>query len=226
MNAQVGVSILEDKVEFVEKCLDYMGMESTPWRVDFLLTWMQGESTKALWNPFATTMNVPQEDRDNNYFFNHNGGNPVKNYANCDAGVRATVRTMQLSYYTNIIASLRQERIVNKQQVLKEFKTWSSTDHYHIANLIRQGWTPTGRGVVSTSTKKKLNKRDAKKNARDIAVQGIPLATFLTIALSLQPQIITYLGDNPALLGGAALPFATTIFRLIRSYLGKAPEND
>lgn len=99
-----------DREAFFTALIRGLGMEPTPWRLEFFRTWAKFENTGAGYNPLATTRTAPDVAVHSNW--NDNDGVPVKNYASFDDGVRATLQTLRLSYYTLVLESLRQQKIL------------------------------------------------------------------------------------------------------------------
>ena len=223
-NKSIGISTDEDKVIFIDALCEKLGYEPTPWRTEFFLEWMRGESTRAFYNPFATTWKVSAEDRGEPYAFNHNGGNPVKNYATLDAGVRATANTMNLNYYKAIMKCVRDQKVTNLPQVCKEFKTWSSVDHYLIANQLRAGWRPTGRNIPNPKAVAK--KSIATKSARDAGLlvggAGITAAVAAIAGADFDPIISAI--KQPESFSAILVLAMPLIYRVIRAYIGKGPD--
>ena len=94
--------------QFGQGVLRGMGVKPTPAKMRFLQAWAQAEGTKAQYNPFATTRKGYQGETN----FNSVG---VKNYANRQQGIKATVDTLSLDYYTNIVNLLRTNDVTAEQ---------------------------------------------------------------------------------------------------------------
>jgi len=77
-----------------------LGGKVTPEKLRFFSAWAQAEGTKAQYNPFATTRKGFQGETQ----FNSVG---VKNYPDLKTGIKATVDTLKLSYYTSIVDLIR-----------------------------------------------------------------------------------------------------------------------
>jgi len=77
-----------------------LGGQVTPEKLRFFNAWAQAEGTDARYNPFATTRKGFQGESN----FNSVG---VKNYPDARTGIKATIDTLNLSYYTNIVSLLR-----------------------------------------------------------------------------------------------------------------------
>jgi peptidoglycan DL-endopeptidase CwlO len=77
-----------------------LGGKVTPEKLKFFKAWAQAEGTQAAYNPFATTRKgYPGETS-----FNPVG---VKNYPDARTGIKATIDTLQLSYYTGLTNLIR-----------------------------------------------------------------------------------------------------------------------
>lgn len=101
--------IAYSKEAYIEAVLAALNLAATPNRINFLKAWAAKENTAAQFNPFATTWDKEPDRLDKylgGYFFNWNGGNPVKNYSTFARGVSAFVSTIKLSHYKNILAGL------------------------------------------------------------------------------------------------------------------------
>lgn len=83
--------------------LKELGAPVTPNNLRFLNAWQQAEGTRARHNPLATTHGYPGSGN-----FNSVG---VKNYPSYEAGVYATVRTLQNGRYEPIVDGLRDGRV-------------------------------------------------------------------------------------------------------------------
>jgi len=69
-------------------------------QLQFMKIWRQHEGGKAAWNPFNTTLNLP-DSTPYNYV-------PVRNYPNRNLGLQATIRTLRNGRYNNIINSIKE----------------------------------------------------------------------------------------------------------------------
>tara|TARA_R100001463_G_scaffold48448_8_gene97561 strand:- start:1442 stop:2761 length:1320 start_codon:yes stop_codon:yes gene_type:complete len=85
---------------FAEAVLRGIGAPVSPSNMSSMLAWMTGENTKAAFNPLATT----RKGFDGATDFNSAG---VKNFKDFEQGVQATVDTLNLSYYTDVVAALQ-----------------------------------------------------------------------------------------------------------------------
>lgn len=89
------------RASFATQVLAGIGAPASEGNLAALASWMNGESTAAVFNPFATTWGLNDDDADN---YNSVG---VQNYPDFATGVRATVSTLSLSFYDQITAALR-----------------------------------------------------------------------------------------------------------------------
>jgi hypothetical protein len=85
---------------FYDEVLRHLGVPITETNVKALIAWQAAEGGSARFNPFDTTEPYPGAT-------NYNGVG-VKNYPARDAGILATVKTLQLSAYAAIRAALEQ----------------------------------------------------------------------------------------------------------------------
>lgn len=89
------------------KVTQAFGGRWTPEKQRFFDAWARAEGTKAAYNPFATTRaGFPSTQ------FNSVG---VKNYRDLETGVAATIDTLSLDYYTQIVKLLRSDNVTAKQ---------------------------------------------------------------------------------------------------------------
>jgi murein DD-endopeptidase MepM/ murein hydrolase activator NlpD len=80
----------------------------TPEKMRFFNAWAQAEGTQAQYNPFATTRKGYQGET----AFNSVG---VKNYPDVRTGIKATIDTLSLGYYTHIVDLLRDPNATAEQ---------------------------------------------------------------------------------------------------------------
>lgn len=100
----VTLSSQEDEA-FYEAILSSLGAKSTPEKIKFLKAWRQAEGGKARNNPFNTTKKMPVDGITN---YNSVG---VKNYPDRQTGLDATVKTLNLPYYTELVLKLKTDSI-------------------------------------------------------------------------------------------------------------------
>lgn len=107
------------KAAFAAKVLAGLGAPASPGNIQFLLAWFAREGTRASYNPMATTLKYGSYGKDLNSV-------GVKNYNDEASGVGATVKTLQSSRYSGIVADLKAN---NPQGAASnhpaEFKAWS-----------------------------------------------------------------------------------------------------
>ena len=85
--------------DFYHKVLDGLGAPITKNNMLFFYAWRQSEGGRAAHNPFNTTMKA-----DGATTYNYAG---VKNYTSREQGISATIKTLKLGYYTEIVDCLR-----------------------------------------------------------------------------------------------------------------------
>ena len=108
---------------FYEAVLVSLGAKPTPEKIKFLKAWRQAEGGKATNNPFNTTKNLPG-DSDTNY--NSVG---VKNYPDKQAGLDATVATLKLDYYKDLVSKLMDDTVTAEEIAASpDLKTWGTGD--------------------------------------------------------------------------------------------------
>lgn len=106
--ATVKLVSAEDE-EFYKAILKSLGVNETPEKIKFLKAWRQGEGGKALNNPFNTTKDIPGE-ADTKY--NSVG---VRNYPDRQSGLDATIATLKLPYYKDLIELLKDDNVTADQ---------------------------------------------------------------------------------------------------------------
>jgi hypothetical protein len=118
--AAVTLSSTEDE-EFYIAVLKSLGTNPTPEKIKFLKAWRQAEGGRATNNPFNTTKNIPG-DADTNY--NSIG---VKNYPSRQAGLDATVATLKLKYYKDLLSRLMDDSSTAEEIAASpDLKTWGT----------------------------------------------------------------------------------------------------
>ena len=111
-----------DDVAFYKEILNGVNAPHTPENLKFLYAWRAAEGGKAAWNPFNTTKKAP-----NTTNYNNNAGYPVKNYPTRDVGLRATVDTLNSSYYKKIVDGLKNDIGADKLAgYVDELRTWGT----------------------------------------------------------------------------------------------------
>ena len=86
--------------QFAAPVVRGLGGKMTPEKLRFFEAWAQAEGTEARFNPFATTRRGYQGETS----FNSVG---VKNYVSPQQGIKATIDTLQLNYYTELTNLLK-----------------------------------------------------------------------------------------------------------------------
>lgn len=148
--ADVGSTAYEDRLRFAKEILANLDAPETAGNVHFLLAWMAKENVGANrpgwvggvsevgsgFNPFATTRNLDDEDEAGDRPIGgdatQNAGNPVMEYATWERGIRATLETLNLGYYVNLVAALREgtdlDKVLADPAILGDLHTWGSID--------------------------------------------------------------------------------------------------
>ena len=106
---------------FFDEIFDKLGVNRTEEKEKFFMAWRQAESGTAKFNPFNTTktMNV---DGVTNY--NSVG---VKNYPDMSTGIMATVKTMKLPYYKDLMSKLNDDTVTAEELAsTNDLKTWGT----------------------------------------------------------------------------------------------------
>jgi peptidoglycan hydrolase-like protein with peptidoglycan-binding domain len=100
----VALSSAEDE-EFYQGILKSLGVNPTEEKLLFLKAWRQAEGGRAKNNPFNTTKDMPVDGISN---YNSVG---VKNYPDRQTGLEATVKTLTLPYYKDLVAKMKDDDI-------------------------------------------------------------------------------------------------------------------
>jgi peptidoglycan hydrolase-like protein with peptidoglycan-binding domain len=116
------VNVGSDK-QFYESILTGIGAPITEENLKFFYAWRKGEGGKATNNPFNTTFKLSKDSDMSNY--NKAG---VKNYSTPNYGIEATVKTLQLPYYTCITDGLKNDIGADKISKCDSLKTWGTGD--------------------------------------------------------------------------------------------------
>ena len=96
---------LKDDLTFYKAILRKLSVNVTAEKIKFLQAWRQGEGGQARNNPFNTSKDVPGE-ADTKY--NSHG---VRNYPDRKTGLEATVATLKLSFYKEILDLLKKDTV-------------------------------------------------------------------------------------------------------------------
>ncbi len=147
----------EQRQQFALQVLQGLGAPITAGNMDALLAWMGGEETKATNNPLATTQGIAHPERygggGENWIFNDHG---VKNYPTFEDGVRATVDTINLSAYRDVLGALMEGTTAQDLEPLVVASPWgtgtfgSSDVADALAGLgVVRGWVDDARDEAS-----------------------------------------------------------------------------
>jgi hypothetical protein len=107
-NSDTDIDISSD-LGFYRAILKKLGVKETAEKIKFFLAWRQGEGGQARNNPFNTSKDVPG-DADTKY--NSHG---VRNYPDRQTGLEATVATLKLPFYKEILDLLRKDTVTAKE---------------------------------------------------------------------------------------------------------------
>jgi len=108
---------------FFDEIFKKLGITPTEEKFKFFVAWRQAESGSATYNPFNTTkkINVPGVSN-----YNSVG---VKNYPDMSTGIMATVNTLKLPYYVDLMDKLRDDSITAKELAsTDDLDTWGTGD--------------------------------------------------------------------------------------------------
>jgi hypothetical protein len=114
---------LSDDLTFYKAILKELGVNETPEKIKFLQAWRQGEGGQARNNPFNTSKHVPGK-ADTKY--NSHG---VRNYPDRQTGLAATVATLKLSRYKDLLNLLKKDNVTAKALAYTDaLKKWGTGD--------------------------------------------------------------------------------------------------
>lgn len=184
---------------FAAPIIRALGGEVTPEKVRFFEAWAQAEGTKAQFNPFATTRRgYPGESI--------LAGNPagVKNYPDLKTGLQATVDTLRLGYYTDIVKLIRQND-TTAQELAKAVANspWgtgtgvlrvlgvSDADSYEVQRRAAKLGENRAKLEVSYQTRTLDQFRPSEAYTRFLEETGGGLATVARVASAYQPFTVT-----------------------------------
>lgn len=106
---------------FFDEIFKKLDVTPTKEKYNFFTAWRQAEGGDAKFNPFNTTKNM-----DVNGVTNYNSVG-VKNYPNGSTGIMATVNTLKLPYYDNLMSDLRDDSITTQKLASNnDLKTWGT----------------------------------------------------------------------------------------------------
>jgi hypothetical protein len=108
---------------FYKAILKELGVRETAEKIKFLMAWRQGEGGKAKNNPFNTSKHIPGTV-DSKY--NSHG---VRNYPDRKTGLDATVATLRLPFYKEILDLLKKDSVTAHELAhTKALKRWGTGD--------------------------------------------------------------------------------------------------
>ena len=114
------------RAAFANAVLEAMGADTSRGTIEALVAWMGKENTKAGFNPLATTLDYGE----NTWFntFGDQGQYHVRNFADFQTGVEATVRTLRGGFYPNMVQALMDgtdaDTLGTGEEFRKERNTW------------------------------------------------------------------------------------------------------
>ncbi len=144
------------RAAFANAVLKAMGADTSRSTTEALVAWMGKENTKAGFNPLATTLDYGE----NTWFntFGDQGQYHVRNFADFQTGVEATVRTLRGGYYPKIIQALMNgtdaDTLGTSEEFRKERNTWGGvqegqTDYTFNSSLSSPQYMNTTLGTQS-----------------------------------------------------------------------------
>jgi hypothetical protein len=106
---------------FFDETFKKLGITPTDEKLKFFMAWRQAEGGKAANNPFNTTKTMREEGITN---YNSVG---VKNYPTIDVGILATVNTLKLKYYQDLMNKLNNNMVTAEELANSpDLKTWGT----------------------------------------------------------------------------------------------------
>lgn len=123
--------------EFYKAILTSLDAPITDDNMKFLYAWRQVEGGNATNNPFNTTYNLVKDSNISNY--NKVG---VKNYSTPQFGLEATIKTLRLPYYTDIVTGLRNDIGLDNLIRSRGLNKWSgnSSDYLSLFRNVVSGY--------------------------------------------------------------------------------------
>lgn len=105
--------------EFYKAVLAGIGANVTPEKMKFLKAWRQAEGGKANYNPFNTTKSAPGTTD-----YNSVG---VKEYPDRQTGLEATIKTLKLNYYKDLVSRLMDDSTTAENIAASpDLETWGT----------------------------------------------------------------------------------------------------
>lgn len=120
---------------FTPALLAAMGLETTPWRAEFIAEWARCEGCKAIHNPLATTRWGRDDGDELEVFNSHN----VRQFVTLKDGVEATIDTLYNGRYPSIVQAIRDQRFSSRGQFGSEMRVWGTMA---FALEVENGWNP------------------------------------------------------------------------------------
>lgn len=113
---------IENDQKFYEEILNQLGAKVTDEKMKFFYAWRKAEGGRARNNPFNTTFNLTADRAKTDY---NSAG--VKNYSTSEYGIEATVKTLNLDYYKDIVNMLKNDNITaNELASSPALETWGT----------------------------------------------------------------------------------------------------
>jgi len=116
---------------FINELIKRLSLQNTEGVKQFFRDWIRAERRAAGrphgFNPLNTTFNLKSDKGMTN--FNKNAGYPVKNYSTFENGLTATVNTLKLRYYKNLVNYLKGIKVDNApEKIARELRTWGTVN--------------------------------------------------------------------------------------------------
>lgn len=139
--ASVETTLIETEL-FLTDVLKGIGIPSpNASQIKFMKAWRQHEDGKAAWNPLNTTQKKPNSTKYNSV--------PVRNYADRQSGLEATIETIKNGKYNNVIEAIKnikQDSDIDLAMIAVNNSPWGSkfntTNHKSWVTLNNLIWKP------------------------------------------------------------------------------------
>lgn len=108
---------------FYKEILRQLGTEATPEKMKFLKAWRQAEGGEFAFNPFNTSKKLKVSG------IRVGNSHGVKEYPNAETGITATVHTLKLPYYKNLLKLLQTNTVTADQLAsCPDLNKWGTKD--------------------------------------------------------------------------------------------------
>jgi len=132
-------------MSFFDSIMKKLGVTITPEKQKFFKAWQRAENTDAKFNPLATTWKMSGAES-----FNSVG---VQNYNSEQQGIDATVKTLKLSYYTELTDKLKDDDITARELAASTtaLSKWSGGNGQYVSRSLGNYGGPAQSKLTSSS---------------------------------------------------------------------------